>query len=211
MGQAMHRRSGFTLVELLVVLAILSLLLTFGFRAFQGWISQGEVAATEARLTHVEMLLEQYKNAQGDYPSSKLDSYGIKVRNRVNEGNEALVLALAHKDYGGNGIDEDYLEDLEEDAPDKNVTKFANAKLLEVVDEWHNPFFYVRYDDYGRAQEYVFVDALNVEPMPATVKAEKSAMTGNYHANESYQLRSAGPDGVFGNEDDIASYRVPDE
>jgi prepilin-type N-terminal cleavage/methylation domain-containing protein len=207
----MRRPAGFTLVELLVVLAILALLLTFGLRGFQGWKEQGAIAATQARLASLELLLESYKNDRGDYPSSRLDDYGIKVRNRINEGSEALVIAFAHKDYGGRSVEEKHLENLEEDTADVNVTKYGNANLLEVVDEWKNPFVYMRYDDYKRVQEYEFKDALTDEPVLVSVKAEKNATTGNYHANEGYQLRSAGPDGVFGNEDDVASYRLPDE
>jgi len=189
----MRRPAGFTLIEIPVVLPILALLLTFGIRGFQGWIQQGEVAGTTARMTHLEMLLEQHKNRQGDYPSSRLSDYGIKVRNRVNEGAEALVLALAHKDYDGQAVDEKYWLDLEQDEPDVNVTKFANRILPEVVDGWENPIAYWRYDDYGREQEYEFRDALTQEYALATVTAERNQLTGNYHANESYQLRSAGP------------------
>lgn len=203
----MRQRRGFTLVELLVVIAILSLLLTLGARQFSKFLGMGKEAQTVATLEQLKGLVEQYHNRTSDYPSSRLADFGIKSRNDLNEGIEALVVGLFHKEYDGERIDEKFLRNMDDDVADKNVTVHARPVLLEVVDAWENPFVYFRYDDYGRQQEYEFTNGETHEIESHGVAAAQSELTGGFHAKESYQLVSVGEDGVYGTEDDIASYR----
>jgi len=200
-------RRGFTLIELLVVITILGALLALGAKQFGKFLGKGKEAQTVATVEQVKGLLEQYRNRMSDYPPCRLGAYGIKAQNTVNEGIEALVVGLFHKDYDGPRIDEKYLMNLDDDSADKNVTEHALAVLLEVVDAWENPLVYIRYDQYAVEHEYDFVDAETYEVETQVVTAAKSELTGGFYAKESYQLLSVGEDGVYGTEDDIASYK----
>lgn len=199
-------RRGFTLVELLVVITILALLLGMAALNFSKFLGQGDLASTKTRLEGLASQLAAYKTRVGDYPSSRLADHGVKAGDDMNEGIEALVVALKHKDYSGDGPDEAWLENRDADQGDPNVTQFANADLFEVVDAWGNPFVYIRYDDYDREQHYEFEDQSTMALEDVAVKAARSEKTGSFHDARSYQLISAGGDGVFGTEDDVASW-----
>ena len=203
----MRNLRAFTLIELLVVLAILALLITIGTSQFGKFMNTGDITATETTILGLKQKLETYRTTHGDYPPSNLAAFGVKSRNATNEGNEALVVAFLHKDYdGATRLEESSLMDLEGDRADKNVTIHPNPLLREIVDSWENPIIYIQRDDYDRDHEYEFVNQETFESEVVRVRAEKDEVTGSYHGKESYQLRSAGPDGVINTEDDIASY-----
>lgn len=197
---------GFTLVELLVVITILALLLGMAALNFSDFLGQGDQAATVARIEGLKLYLTQYKTHQGDYPPSRLADLGVKGGDNLFEGIEALVVALKHKDYAYDGPEEKWLMNLDGDQGTPNVTQFANSDLFEVVDAWDNPIVYMRYDDYERAHNYLFTNQDTSVEDEVEVKAATSEKTGTFHDTKSYQLRSAGRDGVFGNDDDITSY-----
>lgn len=201
-----HRARGFTLIELLVVVAILAMLLGIGAFGYNKFLGKGDHAATVGIVESVKGYLEQYRNAQGDYPKSTLTGYGIKAKNHLFEGNEAMVVGLFHKDYDGARPEEKNLRNTDEDSADKNVTINASPALLEVVDAWDNPLIYIRYDDYDKEHEYEFMVNATGEIEGVVVKAAVSDLTGSWFARESYQLVSVGEDGVLGTIDDVTSY-----
>lgn len=200
-------RRGFTLVELLVVITILALLLGLGAASYSKWLDKGEETKNELRVEAVKNLLEQYRNRAGDYPPSKLAAFGVRSKNNEYEGIEALVLGFSRKDYDGESVDEQWLGNVDEDAADVNVTRNANLNLNEVLDAFGNPLVYLRYDDYTGTKEYSFVNSETQLSESAVVAAEKNELTGNFYAEKSYQLRSAGLDGVYGTEDDVCSFK----
>ena len=203
----MSHRRGFTLIELLVVITILGALLALGAKQFSKFLGKGKEAQTIATIEQVKGLLEQYRNRKSDYPPCRLSNYGIKSTNVTNEGIESLVVGLFHKDYDGPRIDEKYLLNVDDDVADKNVTEHELPVLLEIVDAWENPLVYIRFDQYTQEHEYDFADAETYEIETHVVTAAKSELTGGFYAKESYQLLSVGEDGVYGTEDDIASYK----
>lgn len=198
--------AGFTLIELLVVITILAGLLALGARQFSKFLGAGKEAQTVALIEELKTLLEQYRNRMSDYPPCRLGDYGIKSRNNTNEGIEAMLVGLFHKDYDGARPDEKHLMNLDDDVADKNVTEHELPVLLEVVDAWENPLVYIRYDQYLVEHEYDFVDADTLEAETCTVRAAKSELTGGFYNKESYQLLSVGEDGRLGTEDDLTSY-----
>lgn len=203
----MKSSRGFTLIEMLVVIAILSLLLTLGATQFSKFLGKGKEAQTIATVEQLKALLEEYRNETSDYPPSRLAAYGIKSRNDLNEGIEALVVGLFHKDYAGRRFDDEgRMTNGDGDSADKNVTTHAKPVLLEVIDAWENPLVYFRYDDYSRTQEYEFMDGDTMEIESHSVAAAQSELTGGYQKKESYQLVSVGEDGKYGTEDDITSF-----
>ena len=201
----MNRR-GFTLIELLVVIAILSLLLGMAAMGFSRFRGEGEVTATKTRIHGLAMMLETYHTSKGDYPSGRLSDYGVKPPNAINQGIEAMVLAFVHKDYNGQTLDESWLENKDQDRAVKNVTRFGEAALFEVVDAWDNPITYQRYDQYETEEDYEFVETATGEVALGRVKGQVSDKTGSFHDQQKFQLRSAGEDGVLGTSDDITSY-----
>lgn len=68
--RAAERRAlqGFTLIEILVVIAIIGLLAGIGFTAFGGARAFFGSASAKTRLTDVETALEIYKQKYGEYP-----------------------------------------------------------------------------------------------------------------------------------------------
>jgi general secretion pathway protein G len=64
--------SGFTLLELLVVVAIIGLLVGYVAPRYFGQVGKSEIATAKAQIDALEKALDQYRLDTGHYPSSEL-------------------------------------------------------------------------------------------------------------------------------------------
>ena len=112
----MAKRAGFTLVELMVVIAILGILISLVAAGAQTARRRGAVAKAKAMIASLETAIAMYQGDMGDYPET---------------GNAALVAAL-EEDPGDAHWDGPYME-------------FKTAELVdgEVIDPWGRPYAYV--------------------------------------------------------------------
>lgn len=85
-----HRRGGFTLVQLLVVIGILVLLIAFAFPALLKAMRQGTRTRTEADLQLIGTALDAYKQDFGDYPRFD-DSTAADQLNFLNDRGARLL------------------------------------------------------------------------------------------------------------------------
>jgi general secretion pathway protein G len=70
------RPAGFTLLELLVVVAIIGLLVGYVAPRYFGQIGKSEIATAKAQIDALEKALDQYRLDTGHYPSTEL---GLKA------------------------------------------------------------------------------------------------------------------------------------
>lgn len=61
-------RKGFTLIELIVVMAIIATLLGIGFSSYTNSISKAHDAKRKSDLKQIQLALEKYKEVNGNYP-----------------------------------------------------------------------------------------------------------------------------------------------
>lgn len=75
-------RSGFTLVEMLVVLAIIGILVAVITPAYTAYKRRAGRQATVSSMRNIALALEQYKEDMGDYPASLRDLVKAPSENR---------------------------------------------------------------------------------------------------------------------------------
>jgi general secretion pathway protein G len=76
--------SGFTLLELLVVVAIIGLLVGYVAPRYFGQIGKSEIATAKAQIDALEKALDQYRLDTGHYPNTEL-GLGALVTKPANE------------------------------------------------------------------------------------------------------------------------------
>jgi len=212
---ARHRsaaRAGFTLIELMAVLLILSILITFLVRSVSSGQRAMEVETTRALLTEIGGIVEEYKDELGLYPPSTFPADLDPRPTATNQGAESLVIELWRKGraWQARAVAEDMLGNTDEDSTKSSLTTYTSADAFELCDRWGNPIAYLAHGDYGKEQAYLTLDAAG-ESQESRVKALRSAKTGDPFRKTSFQLISAGPDGLFGTGDDIHNFETDEE
>jgi len=208
---------GFTLIELLVVISILGLLMAVVVPTYAKFQQHGRVKQVRALISGLSSAAENFRAETGDYPPSSfsdLDVFLPKAKtkekrtvasNDLNEGIEAFVVALFSDAYHGSR-DEKHLGNVDDDASAKSLTVFPEPDLFEYLDDWGNPYIYFHNRDYDKTRRYLLLDTETETTSEVAVEAVKNPATGRYYNSESFQLFSAGPDGIPGNDDDIHAW-----
>ncbi len=199
---------GFTLIELLAVILILSILAVVLITNLRDATEAAERQTTAQLLAKIESTLEHYENDFGRYPPSSFTADQEVSNDGENVGGEALVVALWSKKWQAGGLLEDVKDSLvntDGDTSPRQLTDFETRGLLEIPDAWDNPVAYIERADYGVTGRSYLTRAGGGEEHSSPA-AFKKGITGLYYRSESFQLISAGPDGVFATEDDITNF-----
>jgi len=199
--------SGFTLLEIMVVLLILSFLVTFLITGGMDIFRTADRAETENRIHQLASMIETWRTREGQYPDDRLPP-GL-AGNTVNASSEALFLAFFDPGYRGQRPDPDWLVNTDRDETIKNHTILDSRELFEIGDAWGNPIAYfesLHYTDGVQSLRAGVDGEEGGDLWEQEVRARQDQRTGAWENEGGFQLISAGPDGAFGTEDDIANF-----
>lgn len=210
-------RSGFTMIELLVVMAILSLLGGLAALGIPAMMRAGQRKSMTLKLAELSGAIEAYSAARenGDYPPTLLDKDDFPgvghVTNNENCGIESVMLCLNRigRPSGFNPEDskEVELRNEDEDRTQVVLTSFGpeNRELYELVDIWGTPLAYFHSRDYAQ------VESKDLGRVTGGLKCVpyKDPKTKDWFKRTKFQLISAGEDRTFNTEDDLANFEIP--
>jgi len=200
---------GFTLIEMLVVIAILGILMSLAVVGVSAALASAKVSKTEAIIEQLVSALESYRYSRwGDYPPSTLMEFRASLPNEINNGAEAMTACLASTQKGGSllgNLRDDQYVNIDGDSTSRNITEwfFGDLSLREISDGYGQPMVYMHHKDYARAgpgiRRYRF-DAGQPEVM---IEPVRSAETRTFLRPDKFQIFSVGKDGKSGTADDI--------
>ncbi|MBI3817721.1 MAG: type II secretion system protein [Planctomycetes bacterium] len=201
-----YNNAGFTLIELLAVMAIIAILAVLGVVSYSKFQKSAEEFATKGIMDGLKAKTLGLELADGDFPLDNFSKLGATTGNETNIGIEALVAQLNSTNGGRGSADvpaEEELINTDDDKFNKKITKYAKQDAYEVSDKWKNPIVYFNRRSYGKKQSVVAKRHGSKEYEEQLVSAVVDPDTKTFRAPGSYQLISAGWDGVFGTDDDI--------
>jgi general secretion pathway protein G len=163
-------RTGFTLVELLVVIGIIALLAALAFPVYLAHLEAMKAEQMKAQLKVFQSALELYHQEWGAFPPS--------AGSGANAGIEAMLAALRSPEGAGPFIKERRIRSWTEDTDDDG--------RAELVDPWRNPWIYFHPSDYAGGGVYYMIDGQQKQVAPV-----KKGDT--YENLVSFQLWACGP------------------
>src|SRR5262249_15509692 len=146
------RRAGFTLIEILIVIAVIGILTAIAFPVMSSVKTRQKAKATKVLIENLKLKLEQYASDFGDYPPSNPKELGLPS-NGINDGNECLVRCLTTKKKNGPYMEfsDEQLKNTDGDrlvSGNPTDSAMTTRDLLEVVDAFGNPLVYLHNADY---------------------------------------------------------------
>jgi prepilin-type N-terminal cleavage/methylation domain-containing protein len=203
-------RAGFTLMEVLIVIAIIGLLAGLLVPTLMGAKNQARIAVTKATIEALRGALEGYQSRFGDYPPTSLAAFRLTQPNETNLGIESATACLATT-VGGRPFIDTFREDLfgntDKDRIARNPTRwyFGDNQLREIADDWGNPIVYFHFRDYSRPDAF---SKYTIGGKVQICRPQGTKVTATYHNPFKYQIWSAGPDqkNQNGEEDDIVGW-----
>jgi len=200
-----HRRSGFTLLELMIVLVILAVLASAFLVVAGGVFQQSAERKCVSRLQQLAVMIEAYRTIEGEYPDDRLPA--AAATNQTNGASEALYLAFYDPQFTGEVPSQDWLTNTDGDQTSRTLTRLPSRELFELGDPWGNPIAYFESLHYADNQDRSYFAGLEDEdPEEQVAEPRRNARTGGFDQAGKFQLISAGADGLFGTEDDLTHY-----
>ncbi|MGE0434320.1 MAG: type II secretion system protein [Planctomycetota bacterium] len=206
----------FTLIELMVVIAIIGILVSLTVVGVMSAITSGKVGKTHSLITALKAGLEGFSSPSGPgggtYPPATLNTWGLS-HDSTNTGIETLLMCLRTRKGGGPFFNINDWSNMVEDRDDEGTDAgdsyqyfdidSTKTTLLEIVDPWGNPLVYVPRDQYDT--DFTILDA-NDEFI--TIRASYID-TGTGELPAHYVIWSFGPNGIneYGGGDDIPSWQ----
>ena len=202
-------QSGFTLIEILVVIGIISLLAVALIPNLVGASEEGRRMETQARLTTLKTAIDTYERRHGHYPPDNFADLEGKVKNSadgINTGIESLVIFL-HQEAGGTTLVdyEDWLTNFDGDDNVSVIPLLERKAKVEVVDAWGVPFAYFCAGSGGYDRVQRIMDGVGEQE----ARAWRNPKSSGYLGSRRYQIISAGPDSQFNTDDDMTSPALP--
>ena len=117
-----RRARGFTLIEIMVVIAIIGLIMTFVGKNVMTYWAEANITATEVKMTNLKESIDNYRRKHGEVPDSlqvllEPDDKNLKEPYLLDPqtiqdawGNEYIYTKLSKRDYEIRSLGADGLE-----------------------------------------------------------------------------------------------------
>ena len=203
-------RAGFTLLELLAVVLIIAVLAAALVPSLLGASESVGISSTRTLIGQISSEIEAYEREMGAYPPSTFPGALDPKPSEMNMGAEMLIITLMPADgsFRASSSYEDQLGNTDGDTTKTPLARFKTGDAFELVDHWGNPIAYVHRRDYDSGCDYRSYSELEGDWVEQVVRGVQNPKTGDAYRPDSFQLLSAGPDGIFGSDDDVANFKA---
>ena len=75
----MNRKTGFTLIELMIVLVIIAIIAAIAIPAYQAYARRAKAAQAQQEMQHIAVLLERHKARNFSFKGFNINTYGITM------------------------------------------------------------------------------------------------------------------------------------
>lgn len=198
------KNKGFSLVELLVVVAIIGILSVILVPNVQEQLRKAKIAKTKALISSLEVTLTTYKNDFGKYPPSyDLQSLYIALVEQAKtpyepDSDEYRLVKKGQSIYQNPDRPSDLLENLLQQAGVPASALKAQQEENVFIDAWENPIYYISSETYnpsGRSDFRKSSSNTFNDNLPCAYEMREGKRSKPFRPT-SFQLISFGPDGT---------------
>ena len=145
-GRSHCSRRGFSLVEIVVVMAVLAVLFAIILRTQDGVKERALISRAEAELTLLSMLLEKYKSTWGEYPMVPTGEEGSDVLWNALSGQRlpdgSPVLTPAGKQWLGDLAGFQFADGNDQRIDELPPPGALAGQTIRIIDPWNQPYHY---------------------------------------------------------------------